>query len=375
MNMQSANLVEISDQIKRQIEDEDYTPITLLGKSGIGKTEMVRTLARKMGVGYVELRLSHYQESDLIGLPYLDESGMTAHAPSRILPPTADEGQGILLLDEVTSAPKSMRSAVYQLLDDSRRLGEYLLPKRWLVIAAGNGPDDGGDFRGIEPAFLSRGFCWRIREDITVWKNWAEKQGVHPMVISYLTFKPEMLHVMDTEQPYDMIACPRNWVKLAGQLEHLEKRSPDRTIQSRRLLEFSAAGCIGASHAPDFCTFYLHKDEVLDPAEIIEGRIPPEDMGKLSEEGLYITAQSFVRYLAAESGLFHNRAEQDIEAVARAVSWIVRVGTGVRLDCAVSMMRELNAAVEGRLAGILLTEEFERACPEFGDFAEETFRG
>ena len=139
LNMRTAALRQITAQIRHQLEDGDYTPITLLGKSGIGKTESIQDLAEDLGIGFVELRLSHYQESDLIGLPYIDACGKTRHAVSDLLPDEADEGQGILLLDEVTSAPKSMRSAVYQLLDAGRRLGEYKLPDKWLVVACGNG--------------------------------------------------------------------------------------------------------------------------------------------------------------------------------------------------------------------------------------------
>ena len=146
LNMRSASLERVLRQIKDQLEDEDYTPVSIIGKSGIGKTEGISGLARELGIGFKEVRLSHYQESDLIGLPYI-ENGVTKHAPTDLLPPSDDEGQGILLLDEVTSSQKNMRSAVYQLMDSSRKLGQYKMPKRWLIVACGNGPQDGGDFR------------------------------------------------------------------------------------------------------------------------------------------------------------------------------------------------------------------------------------
>ena len=377
LNMIRTDIESVIGQIENQLNDDDYTPVILLGKSGVGKTEAVCKLAKNLNIGYVELRLSHYQESDLIGLPYIDKDGMTAHAPTRLLPPTEDRGQGILLLDEVTSSPRSMRSAVYQLLDESRRLGEYKLPERWLVVAAGNGPDDGGDFRGMEPAFLSRGFCWRVEENFTVWKNWAEKNDIHPIIISYLAFKPDSLHVMDVDKPYDMIACPRNWVKLSTQLKNMERRTPDRVVHNSDELEFAAAGCVGLSCAPDFCTFYMHNDEIIDAAQIAGGSIPAAQMGELSEEGLYITMQSYVRYLADQmkqsiSDRYGrlDRPDHDFQKyLADNMKWIVEVGMTVRLDSAAAMINDLNAATEGRLASLVLTEDFNSLCPEFGEFA------
>jgi len=45
-------------------------------------------------------------------------------------------GQGILFLDELTSAPQMTQAGCYQLVLD-RRLDEYRLPDEWVVIAAG----------------------------------------------------------------------------------------------------------------------------------------------------------------------------------------------------------------------------------------------
>lgn len=376
LNMRTVTLTKVLEQLKRQLEDEDYTPVTLLGKSGIGKTESIRDLAFDLGIGFRELRLSHYQESDLIGLPYIDEAGRTRHAAAAYLPPGDDTGQGILLLDEVTSSQKSMRSAVYQLLDSSRRLGEYILPPRWLVVACGNGPDDGGDFRGIEPAFLSRGFCWRVEENLRVWKDWAIAHDVHPAVIAYLTFAPEKLHVMDLDRPLDMIACPRNWVKLSTQIRNLESRTPDGFIESAEDLEFSADGCVGCKCGPSFAAFYQYKKMMIDPERILEGEVEPSSLKLLTDEVLYLTAQALVSHLASDlaggSSAGASRPESaQFDRLVNAMNWIIDVGESVRLDAAVAMMQDIGSSVGGRVQQILLSDEFESACPRFAEFAAD----
>ena len=388
LNMHTAPLTQITAQIAHQLEDGDYTPITLLGKSGIGKTESVRDLAAELNIGFVELRLSHYQESDLIGLPYIDECGKTRHAASNLLPDERDSGQGILLLDEVTSAPKSMRSAVYQLLDAGRRLGEYKLPDKWLVIACGNGPDDGGDFRGIEPAFLSRGFCWRVEENLQDWKKWALTHGINSSVIAFLSFQPEMLHVMDLERPFDMIACPRNWAKLSTLLTNMEARTPGNFVEDMNDLEFAADGCVGCKCGPAFSAFYQYKKMLISPQDIMEGRVAPSYMNEVSEEILYLTAQALVDelkdMLADDDAALTDPLDFDAEPacsldpatiskVANVFNWIMAVGEEVRLDAAVSILQDLTMSAGISLRSLVLSDEFDLCCPQFAKFAEKNY--
>jgi len=375
LNMQTVPITRIVRQIREQLEDEDYTPVTILGKSGIGKTESIRDLANELGIGLKELRLSHYQESDLVGLPYV-ENGQTHHAASDILPDTNDEGQGILLLDEVTSASKSMRSAVYQLLDVSRGLGQYKLPERWLVVACGNGPDDGGDFRGIEPAFVSRGFCWRVEENFYVWKDWALRHHIHPVVISYLKFRPDNLHVMDQDRPFDMIACPRNWSKLSTLLSNLEKRTSDGIISNLSDLEFASDGCVGVKCGPAFAAFYQNKKNMIDPRDILDGKVSIDRMKNLSDEVLYLTAQTLVQLMideikeakaATDSGV----NEECMNRISGACKWIVDVGNKVRLDTAISIFQDITTTLGDDFKSIVLSEKFDEISPEFADFASE----
>ena len=76
---------------------------------------------------------------DLRGLPRI-AADQTEWVPPKFLPTT---GKGILFLDELTSAPQMTQAGCYQLVLD-RKLGEYLLPDGWVVIAAGNPASERG---------------------------------------------------------------------------------------------------------------------------------------------------------------------------------------------------------------------------------------
>lgn len=376
LNMRSTTLDRVVRQIKEQLEDENYTPIAILGKTGIGKTEAIANLASELGVGFIELRLSNYQESDLIGLPYID-NGVTKHAASDLLPPEDDKGQGILLLDEVTSSQKSMRTAVYQLTDSSRKLGQYHLPPRWVIVSCGNGPSDGGDFRGIEPAFTARGFACRIEPDVGVWKAWALRKGIHPTVIAYVSFRPEHLHYMNPEARYDMVACPRNWVKLSTQLYNMEKRTPNGLVMDDDDLEFASAGCVGMVCGTSFSAFYRYNKEVVNPQDIIDGKVDPKTMLRVSDEVLYITAQNLVNLLAKD--IKASKVPTDaivtpecLGRVANVLNWVIDMhGAGVRLDVSTSIISDLCQSVGHDMGMIIVGDEILEACPKFIPFCKE----
>ena len=371
LNMKTVPLTRVIKQIKMQVATEDYTPVVVIGKSGIGKTESIAALAKELNIGFKELRLSHYQESDLVGLPYI-QGQKTKHAETDLLPDSNDEGQGILLLDEVTSSQKSMRSAVYQLMDSSRKLGQYVLPKRWLIVCCGNGPEDGGDFRGIEPALMSRGRCMRVEEDLEAWKDSAIKEGVHPIVVAFLSFMPDNLHVMDLDRPNDMIACPRNWVKLSIQLANMEKMSGG-AITDEDDLEFAACSCVGANCGPHFVSFYRYNKVVINAEDIMEGKVSADAVKTVETEVMYIIVQNLIKCVKSE--LENNRvgdfySDKSVTKVANVCNWLISVGRKYKLDLAIMAFQDLGNHVDD-FKNLILSDDFDKVCPSLIEFTQE----
>ena len=372
LNMLQASLAMGLKQIKNQIEDEDYAPILMLGKAGIGKTESVANLAKEMGIGFTELRLTIYQESDLIGLPKI-EDGVTKHYPSTVLPPQDDKGQGILFFDEVTSAPRNMRTAVLQLMDSSRKLGEYVLPPKWMIVCAGNGPDDGGDFEGLEPAFLNRGVAFRVEPNLDDWKAWAVQSGVHPTVVAYLSWRPEDLHVMDIDKPSDLIASPRSWNKLSKQLKMYEKNSKGGIIENDDEVVFCSSICVGAKVGPQFAAFYRYNRHTINTSDILEGKADPKAIVNVDDQIVYITAQNVIHLLV--KSVKENKADTEstvndkcLNQICNTLRWVVNAyAAGMKMDVAVEIISGLAKGVKG-IETIIMSEALAEKCPEFDDF-------
>ena len=115
----------------------------LLGKSGVGKSEVVFQASDMLAKhvpnwqGVTDLRLSQMEPTELRGMPAVDMAKLVASWCRFDLLPT--DGAGIIFLDELTSAPKMLQAAAYQLVLTPADFG---IPDTWMVVAAGNFQSD-----------------------------------------------------------------------------------------------------------------------------------------------------------------------------------------------------------------------------------------
>jgi MoxR-like ATPase len=117
------------NKAKRSIEHltNRKVPIFLWGPPGIGKSSIVSQIAKERDVGFIDLRLSLLDPTDLRGIPFFDNSTNNAvWAPASFLP-DGSVSEGILFLDELNTAAPMVQASAYQLILD-RKIGEYTLP-------------------------------------------------------------------------------------------------------------------------------------------------------------------------------------------------------------------------------------------------------
>jgi hypothetical protein len=118
--------------------------------------------------------------------------------PPKFLP---TNGNGILFLDELISAPQMTQAGCYQPVLD-RKLGEYRLPESWVVIAAGIPPPSAACTSRCRNRFVHLD----LEPDFEDWSNWAVKANVRPEIIAFLCFKTTLLHDFDATS--DVNALP-----------------------------------------------------------------------------------------------------------------------------------------------------------------------
>lgn len=213
---------------------EANRPLLLVGRHGVGKSQMVDQAARELGIRSICRDLTLMEPPDLVGLPKLDGK-VTRFFPPAFLP---TGGKGLLFLDELNRCPPYMRAPCLQLLTN-RTLNDYTLPPGWLPVAAMNPPGGRYDVDDLDPAVLSRFVLAAVKPDREGWLDWARQKGVHPAVISYV----ESEHtIFDQAQ-----SNPRAWTYVSDFL-HADPGSP----ASRKALTTAISGLVGARRTAAF---------------------------------------------------------------------------------------------------------------------------
>lgn len=314
MNMTEVTVEDFLRFIKEQLEDGDLTPILGLGKSGVGKTQSVFEVTQELGIGFKEIRLVTMNETDLLGIPVIErernqdgtENIVANWASNKLLPIAERDGEvGILVLDEITSATSTIRAASYQLLDSKRALGNYKLPPKWLVVALGNGPDDGGVFQGMEHAFLNRTFAMRVNCDAKTWRKWAVSHEIHPAVVGFISFAPDKLHVFNPDDEAGLFPSPRSWVALSNKLKDRERRNGGKLEESSVYLY--AACCVGVDVATSFASFYKFTEQTIDVFDILKGTANLTEIPLMQAQVVHLSAQQLAKEL-------HKLLENDVKS-------------------------------------------------------------
>lgn len=371
-NLPTVTVEEFTSIVKLQFQEGIKRPIFGLGKGGIGKTESIGDLAKELGIGYIDIRLLLYSEVDLKGIPYPNISHTaTVWLQNDILPRVDRDGEkGILVLDEITSVARSVRTAAYQLLNE-RRLGEYVLPDGWLIVCLGNGEEDGGDFEGMEGNFANRCSMYNVAPNAEAWKRWAFNNNVNYLVTAYISWRPGDLHTYNPESETDMLfASPRSW-KAVSDILNVHPFSKDDTLNNIRI-----AGNLGQTVGNMFIAFCKYRDNNIEPMDVITGKCQDAKMPTI--EVMFLTVQGVIKLLTditnkelENGGALTNRT---VDYWANSIRWMLKLSA---LEYRVMALKDLVASNLAISTKLFLNQAFREKCPELAQFItnnKEVFR-
>lgn len=282
--------------IKDAIRICRYAKITpfVWGHSGLGKSSLVSQVCAEDHLGFIDLRCSQLESSDVRGLPdraVCTDSGIkrTVYLPPADMPsgdltfdqvleimgPMPDQHNpealrqynnklvqyqprlrsGILFLDELNRAQDDVLQSFFQLILDGR-VGQYVLPPEWMCVAAGNYME-GYQVSGFnDPAFLNR-FCHLVlshgETTLEEWVNYISTiyGPAASDVIEFASQNPDHLDgKREGDLGFSITPSRRSWEKVIKVQEVCEKHNFSRAAYQEVL-----AGLIGRDLSLSFARY------------------------------------------------------------------------------------------------------------------------
>jgi hypothetical protein len=188
-------------------------PTYFHGAPGVGKSDITRQLAEDNDMGFKDIRIGTLLPEDLTGIPVPDlEKRVATWLRAEFWPEANRDGEkGIIMFDELSDATKQLQSCIYRVILD-RQIGDYKLPDGWWPVAAGNRREDRAAAVSLSTALANRFAHIHIRPDYKVWKIWANKNNINPMLVGFLGYREHLLHNMEGA---DLLAfpTPRSWAQ------------------------------------------------------------------------------------------------------------------------------------------------------------------
>jgi hypothetical protein len=168
---------------------------TLVGDTGVGKSEMIQQIAEKNNKKLIELNLATQETADLIGIPYKGEDGMM-HWSIPCWWPTDDNT--LIFIDEINRNRVDVLRAIMPMLLTKRLHVEHILPRNTWIAAAMN--PDTEDFDMVvsidDDAFNSRLVFLKVPEPSNEeWKNYLNTNDrYNDFVYNLVSENPEIFN-------------------------------------------------------------------------------------------------------------------------------------------------------------------------------------
>jgi hypothetical protein len=261
------NFTQLRDEVISAIDAK--IAVQLRSRPGRGKSEFIEALVAYLSErdgeewGFSVAFLATYTPPDLVGYQFKGErtwdgqsftvtdASMPLWMLTRTGKPVFHYKRGILFLDEYGQGEADVKRASAELLLN-RRLGPWVLPDGWCVIAASNGDKDRSGVTKEFDFVINRRLEIEITDDVGAWTDYAMRKGVMPLTIA---FANQNTHIVFADKPDQQgpWCTPRSLV-MADRLLRLKAERLGSVPEDPTTIE-TVSGLIGAGAAAQLFAF------------------------------------------------------------------------------------------------------------------------
>lgn len=298
------------------------------GDHGIGKSQVVRQIAKKLGLEVLDLRLALMSDGDFIGLPefvdvpfadakkeadYQAEliqalKGIEGRAASeaitraiasqygrvnvtRFAPPAwlikVQREPHVLFLDEANRAMPEVMQASFQLVLERNLNGHYVHPDTRIIAAV----NMGSKYRvaAFDPALKDRFAIVKLEPSIDDWLTWAKESGkIHSIIRAFIATNPEHLEHVGDLDPNEIYPSRRSWEHASLALSNIDAFTGKMSEGKFSRVAAIVQAICGPNAMHAFVT-YLESSlksvtvlDILNDWNNIKDRIHPEEVDALN---------------------------------------------------------------------------------------------
>jgi len=262
-----------------------------LGAPGLGKTEIIKQLARDLDYDLVIMHPVVFDPTDLKGVPAVvvtDKQTRAEFLPTAQLRKLLEADRPtICFLDDIGQCSKGVQAALMQLIM-AREVNGHKISDHVVFTAASNRKQDRAGVQGMLTPLISR-FKTRLKlsPDLDSWLDWAYENEIAPEVIAFVKWKPDMLHSFDPDymdsdgETMSNQPCPRT-IEAVSDLFKVG-------LRSHEIME----GAIGEAFATEFLSFIQMIEQLGDfPRRIAQGKNPSmSELNNTSPSIMYALTQ------------------------------------------------------------------------------------
>jgi hypothetical protein len=211
----------------------------ITAEPGVAKSAIMKTIAKKLGLAYFDVRLSMVDEIDVGLFPYREEMEIDVYSQDKemvkkiinvmsyAIPRWAYNSNvqpSLIHFEELNRAPLAVRNAALQILLDRQIGTDFIFNENVYMCASGNlGDEDGTDVEEFDAALNNRLIHFSHSISLDEWINDFAIDNIHNVIISFLkTHDEHFIHHKDEKKSKNLTAyaTPRSWTFLSDYIKN-----------------------------------------------------------------------------------------------------------------------------------------------------------